>query len=151
MLIIRFALGERSFGIVASRVREILPICRLRSVPLAPDYVAGDFLLRGVPCPVVDLRRWLEGVPTRVDLATRMILVDWNGVTASGPLAVIGERVRDAVEVDPAAIQPPAVGRAVDRVLSGTAVIDGTIVGLLDPAALVSTELGDVLYARAET
>ena len=149
MLIIRVALGERSFGIAAAGVREILPICRLRKIPRTPDYIAGDFLLRGVPCPVVDLRRWLEGEHSRVELATRMILVDWTGVSASGPLALIGERVRDAVEANPAAIRPPTAGHAVDRVLSGTAVIDGTIVGLLDPAALVSTELGDVLYARA--
>ena len=149
MLILRFALGDRSFGIAASLVREILPVCRLRSVPLAPPYIAGDFLLRGVACPVLDLRRWLDGEPTRVDLATRMILLDWAGAAASGPLAVLGERVRDVVEVPATAVMPPAVGRAEELVLAGTVVIDGTIVGLLDPATLVDGELAGVLYARA--
>ncbi len=149
MLILRFSLGARSFAIRAAHVREILPVVRFRPVPLAPEIVAGDFLLRGVPCPVIDLRRWLDGEPARIDLATRLLLLDWTGHGATGPLAVIGERVRDAVEVDPGSISPPAIGRTEDQVIGGEVVIDGEIVTVVDPAALMTGELAELCYARA--
>lgn len=147
MLIVRFRLGERALGIRAADVREVLPVARFRPIPLAPPWVAGDILLHGAPCPVLDLRRWLDDVPTRIDLATRMLRIDWAG-GADRPLAVLAERVRDAVEVDASALVPPAVGRPGDRVLGGEVVVDGEIVTILDPAQLVTTELATVLYAR---
>ncbi len=147
MLIVRFRLGERALGIRASDVREVLPVARFRPIPLAPAWVAGDILLHGAPCPVLDLRRWLDDAPTRIDLATRLLRIDWAG-GADRPLAVLAERVRDAVEVDADAIVAPAVGRPGDRVLGGEVVVDGEIVTILDPAQLLTTELATVLYAR---
>ena len=56
---------------------------------------------------------------------------------------------RHVLGLSAAAMLAPAVGRAEELVLAGTVVIDGTIVGLLDPATLVDGELAGVLYARA--
>jgi chemotaxis-related protein WspB len=146
MLIVRFVLGDRAFGVRARDVREILPLCRTRPVPGAPDWVAGEFLLGGTPVPVIDLRRWLDGVPARADLATRMLLLDWRGATGSGPVAFLGERVRETVDVPRTAITTRAVGEPGERVLGGSFVHEGELVQLLDPAALLSTDLATILY-----
>ncbi|MFN8623109.1 MAG: chemotaxis protein CheW [Chloroflexota bacterium] len=146
MLIVRFGLGERAFGIRAREVREILPLVRVRPSPGVPDWVAGELLLGGSPVPVIDLRRWLDGVPSREDLATRLLLLDWKGAGGSGPVAFIVERVRETVDVPAGAISRRTAGAPDERVLGGSFVQDGTIVQLLDPRALVTTELGAVLY-----
>ena len=146
MLIVRFVLGDRAFGVRARDVREILPLCRTRPVPGTPAFVVGEFILGGSSVPLIDLRRWLDGVPARADLATRMLLVDWTGPGGSGPVAFLGERVRETVDVPRRAIAPRAVGQPGERVLGGTFVHGGVLVQLLEPAALLTTDLAAFLY-----
>ena len=101
MLIVRFGLGDRAYGVRARDVREILPLCRARPVPGAPVFVLGEFLLGGTRVPLIDLRRWLEGEFCRTDLATRMLLLDYKPGGACALAALIsgayqpapGERV----------------------------------------------------------
>lgn len=149
MLIVRFGLGDRAFGVRARDVREILPLCAARPVPGAPAYVVGEFLLGGGRVPLIDLRHWLDGVPCRVDLATRMLLLDWKGPGGAGPVAFLAERVRETVEVPRTAIAPRSVGEPGERVLGGSFVQDGVQVQLLEPAALMGTELATLLYPVA--
>jgi len=146
MLIVRFVLGDRAFGVRARDVREILPLVRTRSVPGAPGFVVGEFLLGGARVPLIDLRQWLDGVPARADLATRMLLLDWAGHGRAGPVAFLGERVRETVDVPRTAIASRVVGQPGERVLGGTFVHEGVLVQLLDPAALLSTDLASILY-----
>ena len=146
MLLVRFWLGDRAFAVRARDVREILPRCETRLVPGAPDWVAGELLLGGARVPVIDLRRWLDGVPSRPDLATRVLLLDWQGAAGRGPAGFLAERVRETVDVPRAAITPRSVGRGEEPVLGGSAVIGGTIVQLLEPRALLDTDLAAVLY-----
>ena len=42
MLIVRFELGDRAFGVRARDVREVLPRVRTRPVPGAPPWVVGS-------------------------------------------------------------------------------------------------------------
>lgn len=150
MLIVRFELGDRAFGVRARDVREILPLVATRPVPGAPAWVAGEWLLGGRPVPLIDLCRWLDGVPARADLSTRMLLLEWRGPNgAAGPVAFLGERVHGTVEVPRAAIMPRSVGEAGERVLGGGFVHEGQLVQLLDPAALLTTDLAAVLYPVA--
>ena len=151
MLIVRFELGDRAFGVRARDVREVLPLVRTRPVPGAPPWVVGEWLLSGRPVPLIDLRQWLEGVPSRSELATRMLLLDWRGPAGPGPVAFLGERMRDTVDVPRAAITSRSVGEPGERVLGGSFVHDGTLVQLLEPAALLTTELAGVLYPPVTT
>jgi chemotaxis-related protein WspB len=146
MLIVRFQLGDRAFGVRARDVREVLPLVTTRAVPGAPPWVVGEWLLSGHPVPLIDLRHWLDGVPSRTELATRMLLLDWRGPTGGGPVAFLGERMRDTMDVARSAIAPRSVGEPGERVLGGTFVHLGTLVQLLEPAALVTTDLAGVLY-----
>lgn len=147
MLIVRFELGDRAFGVRARDVREILPLVAARPVPGAPPWVAGEWLLGGRPVPLIDLRRWLDGVPSRAELATRMLLFDWRRPDgAGGPVAFLGERVRGTIDVPRTGIAPRSVGEPGERVLGGSFVQDGTLVQLLEPAALLTTDLAAMLY-----
>lgn len=146
MLIVRFGLGDRAFGVRARDVREILPLCAARPVPGAPAFVVGEFLLGGARVPLIDLRHWIEGHPCRSDLATRMLLLDWKGPGGAGPVAFLAERVRETVDVPRSTIAPRSVGEPGERVLGGSFVHDGLQVQLLEPAALLTTDLATLLY-----
>lgn len=151
MLIVRFELGDRAFGVRARDVREILPLVATRPVPGTPPWIVGEWLLGGRPVPLIDLRRWLEDVPSRTELATRMLLLEWRRPDgAGGAVAFLGERVRGTVDVARTEINPRSAGAPGERVLGGSFVQDGTLVQLLDPAALLTTDLADVLYPAGD-
>jgi chemotaxis-related protein WspB len=147
MLIVRFELGDRAFGVRARDVREILPLVATRPVPGTPPWVVGEWLLGGRPVPLIDLRHWLDGVPSRAELATRMLLLDWRRTDgAGGPVAFLGERVRETVDVPRTALNARSAGAPGEQVLGGSFVHDGVLVQLLDPTALLTTDLAAVLY-----
>ena len=54
--------------------------------------------------------------------------------------------MRETVDVPRTAIAPRSVGEPGERVLGGSFVHDGVQVQLLDPAALLTTELATLLY-----
>jgi chemotaxis-related protein WspB len=147
MLIVRFELGDRAFGVRARDVREILPLVATRPVPGTPPWVVGEWLLSGRPVPLIDLRRWLDDVPSRAELATRMLLLDWRRTDGpGGPVAFLGERVRETVDVPRTALNARSAGAPGEQVLGGSFVHDGVLVQLLDPTALLTTDLAAVLY-----
>lgn len=55
-----FKLGREEYGLSLIRVREIIALMDITSVPLAPSSVRGVMNLRGRIIPVVDLRRRFE-------------------------------------------------------------------------------------------
>jgi purine-binding chemotaxis protein CheW len=59
-----FRLGKEDFAIQVLKVREIVGIQDITSVPQMPDYVKGVINLRGKVIPVVDLRLKF-GLPER--------------------------------------------------------------------------------------
>jgi len=70
-----FRLGERSFGIHLSSVREILPFRRATRLPGAPAYVAGLINVRGTIVTVIDLGRRL-GSTTAAHADAAVVLVE---------------------------------------------------------------------------
>ena len=52
-----FTLAQQEFGIDILKVREIVGMMSIRSIPRSPDHVRGVINLRGKVIPVIDLRR----------------------------------------------------------------------------------------------
>ena len=51
-----FVLGSEVYGIEILKVREIIKLMDITTVPRTPDYVKGVINLRGKVIPIVDLR-----------------------------------------------------------------------------------------------
>ncbi len=75
MLFLVFQLGARRYAIDASQIVEVLPLVTINKVARAPQEVAGIFVYRGAPVPVIDLSQLLEGRPAEHRLSTRVIIV----------------------------------------------------------------------------
>lgn len=75
-----FSLGEEEYGIEILKVREIIGMMPITSVPRTPDYVEGVLNLRGQVIPVIDLRRKFEMPAVEPSDETCIIVVQSGGV-----------------------------------------------------------------------
>jgi chemotaxis-related protein WspB len=106
MLLIVFQAGAERFGLDVSRVRGVLSVPTLRSLPSAPEFVAGLFDYHGTLVPVIDLSRLLAGRPASLLLSTRIVLVDYDDAHLLGLLA---ERATETVSCREEDCQPAGV------------------------------------------
>lgn len=50
-----FRIGDEEFGVTIDRVREIIPMAPITSIPRAPQSIKGVIDLRGSVIPILDL------------------------------------------------------------------------------------------------
>ena len=146
-----FALGRESYGIGLMKVREIVRIMDVTSVPQMPSYIKGVVNLRGKVVPVVDLRLKFELADAGTTERTCIVVAQLK--TASGGMALIGfivDGVEEVVSIAAEDLEPtPDFGTTLDtRCILGMAKIKGRVKTLLDMDRLISTEA--VLTAKAQ-
>jgi len=96
MLFLVFQPGAQRYAIDASQIAEVLPLVAINPIARAPEEVAGIFVYRGAPVPVIDLSQLFEGRPAARRLSTRIIIVRCTGV--SGDTRVLGLIAEKATE-----------------------------------------------------
>lgn len=137
--ILRFALHDRTLGILADHVREVLRAAKPSPLPEAPPLVVGVLNVRGEQIPVYDIRARF-GLPARALLATDAIVVAKAGERWAG---IVVDRALDLVHSDSIADVIPGA-----CLTSGTALLpDGSLV-ICDLAHFLSSDEEDAL-ARA--
>ncbi len=101
-----FEVHGRTYAIDVTQIREIVRGQEITPLPRAPELIEGVVDLRGLVVPVLDLGRALDGAPVADTPATRIVLVEAEGL-------LIGLRVDAAIDVlatDAAALEaPPAL------------------------------------------
>ena len=104
---ITFKLGQESFAINVTHVREVLEVSQITRIPTAPPYMRGVVNVRGKAVPVVDLRLkfGLPAIPDSVNTRVIVIELDLDGeVTVLGGVA---DSVHEVIELEPGQINPP--------------------------------------------
>lgn len=97
-----FELGELTFGIRLTAVREILRMVAVTPVPEAPPWLLGVMNLRGLHVPVVDLRSRLGLEAPSPDAGHRIMVVDAGGGTAG----LVVDEVEAVTTEEPDAVEP---------------------------------------------
>jgi chemotaxis-related protein WspB len=134
MLLLTFKAGPNLYAIEAAQVVELVPRVTLRSIPHAPEVLAGLLSYRGRIVPVIDLGLLLGRAACPDRLSTRIILVkktpgdencgkpdgsrsvhDGDPLPhgpAQGPslLGLIAEEVSDLASVESEQLRPAPVG-----------------------------------------
>jgi purine-binding chemotaxis protein CheW len=136
-----FHLGAEEFGTEVLKVREIMGIQDITTVPQVPAYVKGVINLRGKVIPVVDLRLKFGLPPEEYTARTCIVVVRTH---QSGEDLVIGMIVDGVVEVLTLAASDiedtPDFGTGVQTpFLRGMAKIKGKVKILLDIDQVLST------------
>lgn len=106
-----FKLGQEVFAIEVAKVREVLDLTTITTIPRTPEFMAGVINLRGSVVPVVDLRLCFEMSRTESTRNTCIVVVE---VLLDGESTVIGalaDSVEEVIDLEPEQIQPaPKIG-----------------------------------------
>lgn len=102
-----FVLKDEEYGIEILKVREIIGVMEITTVPRAPDYVTGVINLRGKIIPVIDLRRKF-GLKTADRTAETCIIVVEVTLDAEGVLmGILVDTVSEVLDIAADHIEPP--------------------------------------------
>jgi chemotaxis-related protein WspB len=113
MLLLCFSLGDERFALEASKVQEIIPLVRMKTIPKAPEWMAGVMCYHGQTAPVIDLCAMNIERSAEKRLSTRIILVRFTvHDKAEHLLGLMAERVtetlhRQAEDFTPTGVHTP--------------------------------------------
>jgi len=100
-----FELGKEEFGIRVLKVREIMGIQDITSVPHTPAHVKGVINLRGKVIPVVDLRLKFGLAEQEYTARTCIIVVQVKSDNASMQMGIVVDGVAEVLNVNASDIE----------------------------------------------
>ena len=136
-----FHLGTEDFGTEVLKVREIMGLQDITTVPQTPDYVKGVINLRGKVIPVVDLRLKFGLSPQEYTARTCIIVVRTVQAGAEMMIGIIVDGVVEVLTLTEDDIEDtPDFGPGVETpYLRGMAKIKGKVKILLDIDQVLSS------------
>ncbi len=129
-----FHLGNEEFGTEVLKVREIMGLQDITTVPQTPTYVKGVINLRGKVIPVVDLRLKFGFPPEEYSARTCIIVVRTTQGDQDLMIGIVVDGVAEVLSLTGAEIEDtPDFGAGVATpYLKGMAKIKGKVKILLD-------------------
>lgn len=131
-----FSLNSEDYGVDIEKIREIIPMQTIVSVPRAPQFVEGIINLRGRVIPVLDLRRHFGFEKKPPGPAQRIVIVEADQECTG----VVVDSVSSVIQVPREAIEDPSeviIGSDVGYI-QGVAKVDNDLIVLLDLAAIIT-------------
>jgi len=129
-----FKLAEEDYGISLLKVREIIGMMPITSVPRTPAFVKGVINLRGKVIPVTDLRLRFDMPETDYTDRTCIIVVEIQTADSTVQMGIVVDAVTEVLPVREEEVEPlPEFGASVDtRYILGMANMEGAVKILLD-------------------
>ncbi|MFH0726446.1 MAG: chemotaxis protein CheW [Pseudomonadota bacterium] len=142
-----FSLAGEEYGIGILKIREIIGIMPVTSVPQTPDFVKGVINLRGRVIPVIDLRQRF-GMPA-IDYTERtcIIVVQIGLQDAILNIGIVVDSVSEVLNISGRDIEnAPTFGTQLNtHYILGMAKIEGSVKILLDiDRVLTENEIGSL-------
>ncbi len=145
-----FTLADEEYGIGILKIKEIIGMMPVTSVPQTPDFVKGVINLRGKVIPVMDLR--LRFGMDAIDYTDRtcIIVVEIAGETGSVMIGIVVDTVSEVLNIKTEEIEDsPAFGTKLDTdYILGMAKMDGGVKILLDIDRVLRSEEITLLERR---
>jgi purine-binding chemotaxis protein CheW len=130
-----FGLGSEEYGLQIHKVKEIIGVMNITSVPQTPRHVKGVINLRGKVIPVIDLRLKLGMDAVEYNDKTCIIVVDLAGkVDKKTVMGIVVDSVSDVLNIKGEEIEDtPSFGVSleIDYIL-GMAKVKGAVKSILD-------------------
>ena len=129
-----FTLAEEEYGIGILKIKEIIGMMRITTVPQTPEFVRGVINLRGKVIPVIDLR--LRFGMKEMDYTDRtcIVVVEIEGTSDTVMIGVVVDSVSEVLNIKGEEIEEaPTFGSKlnIDYIL-GMAKMEGGVKVLLD-------------------
>ena len=129
-----FAIADEEYGIGILKIKEIIGMMPITTVPQTPDFIKGVINLRGKVIPVTDLRLRFGMEAIGYTDRTCIIVVEIDGEIGTIQVGIVVDTVSEVLNVPGADIEDtPAFGTRIDtEYILGMAKMEGGIKILLD-------------------
>lgn len=129
-----FALANEEYGIGILKIKEIIGMMPITSVPQTPDFVKGVINLRGKVIPVTDLRRRFGMEEIEYNDRTCIIVVEIEGMDGDIEVGIVVDSVSEVLNIKEDEIEDtPAFGTQLNtEYILGMAKTEGSLKILLD-------------------
>jgi purine-binding chemotaxis protein CheW len=137
-----FTLAEEEYGIGILKVKEIIGIMSITTVPQTPEYMKGVINLRGKVIPVVDLRLKFGMEAMEYTERTCIIVVEIEEDKRKIQMGIVVDAVSEVMNIKAGDIEdtPNFGSRLNTEYILGMAKIGGKVKILLDIGHVLSTE-----------
>ncbi len=146
-----FSLAQEEYGIGILKIREIIGMMPVTSVPRTPEFVKGVINLRGKVIPVADLR--LRFGMQAIDYTDRtcIIVVEIEGQAGTIQIGIVVDAVSEVLNIKGEEIEDaPTFGTKLDTdYILGMAKLEGGVKILLNLDQVLSDEVISVLEKAA--
>jgi len=146
-----FTLAEEEYGIGILKIKEIIGMMPITTVPQTPEFVKGVINLRGKVIPVVDLR--LRFGMESIDYTERtcIIVVEIEGESGTVMIGIVVDAVSEVLNIKGEDIEDtPTFGTKLNtEYILGMAKTEGSVKILLDIDRVLSGEEIAVLEKAA--
>lgn len=139
-----FTLANETYGVGILKVKEIIGMMPVTSVPRTPDFVKGVINLRGKVIPIIDLRLKFSMEAIEYDERTCIIVVEIDSEDATVLIGIVVDSVSEVLNIKADEIEEtPAFGTKLNTAyILGMAKVEGGVKILLDiDKVLSSTEI----------
>ncbi len=139
-----FSMAIEVYGIGILKIREIIGMMPITSVPQTPEYVKGVINLRGKVIPVMDLRLRFNMDSIDYNERTCIIVVEIFGQSATVQIGIVVDSVSEVLNIKQDEIEDtPTFGTSLNTdFILGMAKMEGGVKILLDiDQVLTSDEL----------
>jgi len=137
-----FTLAEEEYGIGILKIKEIIGMMPITSVPQTPEFVKGVINLRGKVIPVIDLR--LRFGMGEIDYTERtcIIVVEIEGQTGTVMIGIVVDSVSEVLNIKGEDIEDtPTFGTKLNtEYILGMAKMEGGVKILLEIDRVLSSE-----------
>ena len=129
-----FSLADEEYGIGILKIKEIIGMMPITSVPQTPSFVKGVINLRGKVIPVVDLRRRFGMTSIDYDDRTCIIVVEIGIRRINVVIGIVVDSVSEVLNIKGEEIEDtPTFGTKLNTdYILGMAKMDGKVKILLD-------------------
>lgn len=143
-----FILENEEYGIALLKVKEIIGMMPITTVPKTPQYVKGVINLRGKVIPVSDLRLRFEMPAAKYTERTCIIVVEIQGEASTIQIGIVVDAVSEVMNIKADEVaEAPSFGTKVETdYILGMANMDGQVKILLD----IDRVLTDDAMAKVE-
>jgi purine-binding chemotaxis protein CheW len=138
-----FSLANEEYGVSILKVREIIGMMPIRTVPQTPGFVKGIINLRGKVIPVVDLRLKFGMLELDYTERTSIIVVDVSGASENvARIGIVVDFVSEVVNIKAEEVEDtPTFGAQLStEYILGLAKIGKSVKILLDIDRILSAE-----------
>ncbi len=147
MQLVSFKLGDETYGIEITKIREIILVGEITRVPETPPYVKGLINLRSTVIPVIDLRARFSLADAGLTPESRIMVLH----VGSRTIGIIVDSVNEVLRVTGQQISPapPTVASSGNEYMTGLVRLKEDLLILLDVDRLFGGEEARALTEAA--